>query len=80
MAFRRARAGIPAYLVTQCLMGAAVGLLFGVAMLAADIAGIRTLVAATRTSDAFIFLAGSVMTLFPIVLAIAIGVLAFDRD
>jgi hypothetical protein len=61
-------------------MSTAVALLFGAAMLAADVAGIQSLVAATHPRDAFIFLAGSVMTLFPVVLATAIGMLAYDRD
>jgi hypothetical protein len=49
-------------------------------MLCGDIAGIRSLVAATSPKDAFIFLAGSVMTFFPFVLATAIGLLPQAHD
>ena len=80
MAPRRPSHGIARYLATQRSLSAAVGVVYGVAMLSGDIAGIRTLIAATSPGDALIFLAGSVMTFFPLVLATAIGVLAYARD
>lgn len=68
------------YLVVQGCLSVAVGAAFGGLMYAGDIAGIGSLVAAAQPMDAIIFLAGSVMTLCPCVLATAIGLLAFDRS
>ena len=80
MAHHRPCPRVARYLITQCWISAAVGLIFAVAMLCGDIAGIRSLVAATSPKDAFIFLAGSVMTFFPFVLATAIGLLPQAHD
>src|SRR5262245_29263750 len=66
------------YLADHCAFGVGVGVLILLALLAFDTAGIRTLVAAS--SDVFattmILLVGSLITVMPMVLATAIGLLA----
>jgi hypothetical protein len=49
-------------------------------MLAANIGGMRSLVAANVPSDGLIFLAGSVMTFLPLTLSTAIRLLSYDHD
>jgi hypothetical protein len=58
-------------------LSVAVGVIFGAAMLAADIAGIRSLI--SQPTDALIVLAGAVTTISPFVLATAVGLLAYER-
>src|SRR5262245_1780102 len=68
------------YLVVHSALGAGIGVAIVVALLAFDIAGIRTLVAAS--TDVFptmmILLIGSLTTVMPMVIATAIGLLAHD--
>jgi hypothetical protein len=68
------------YLITQCWLSPAIGLLFGIALLVGDIGGMRPLVAPSVSSDVLILLAGSVVTFLPLVLTTAIGLLAYGRD
>jgi hypothetical protein len=56
-----------------------VGLIFGGAMLFSDIGDVRSLIAATSPEHALIFLAGSVMTIFPLVLATVLGAKGRNR-
>jgi hypothetical protein len=71
---------IPRYFIAQVCLGVAVGLVIAVAMLAGDIASIRTLLIANHPCAVLVFLAGSIVTFAPLVIATAIGMLAFERD
>lgn len=65
--------------VAQACLSAAVGLVFGSVVVAADVAGIRTLLMAGHPGDMVIFLASAVTTFFPFVMATAVGLLASPR-
>jgi hypothetical protein len=77
---REQRPSVPRYLVTQTCLSLALGLVLGLLMLAQDVGGLRTLISATDFTCWPIFLVGSMITFFPIVMATAIWLLAYDRD
>jgi hypothetical protein len=59
-------------------MGGAIGALFGLVMVATDCAGLGTLIAGSHSWAAMaIFLGGTVITFLPLVVATAIGILAY---
>ena len=66
------------YLITQCVLGCMIGLIWGLLILATDTAGIRDLLAASSYPAAtfVLFLLGSIIAILPVVLATAIGRLA----
>ena len=78
MACKEASPSIARYLAIHSLLGGVIGVLGLAALLATDTAGIRTLIAAShdRLMILAILLAGSVITVMPMVLATAIGLLA----
>jgi hypothetical protein len=67
------------YLLAQSCLSAAVGLVFGGMMLAADINGMRTMLSGGHPANAVIVLGSAVMTFFPVVMATSIGLLAWER-
>jgi len=67
---------IPRYLLVQALLAVAIGL----ALLMADIGGLRGLLQAARPQDTLIFFVGSVTTLCPLVLATAVAILPYGRQ
>jgi hypothetical protein len=79
MAKPKQRDPVMRYLLAQTCLSAAVSLVFGGAMLAADVNGIRTLLFAAQPVDTVIFLGGAMMTLFPVVMATSIGLLAWEE-
>jgi hypothetical protein len=68
------------YLIIQAFLGVAIGLAVGMAMIIADIGGLHGLLRAARPQDTLIFLAGSVMTLCPLVFATAVAILPYARQ
>jgi hypothetical protein len=68
---------IPRYLIFNGIMGAAVGALFGTALLITDTLGMRALVLASPNviATTAIFLIGSAMTFAPFVVATAVMLL-----
>jgi NhaP-type Na+/H+ or K+/H+ antiporter len=66
------------YLMTQCVLGCVIGLVWGLLILATDTAGIRDLLSASSYPAAtfLLFLLGSIIAILPVVLATAIGRLA----
>ena len=66
------------YLMTQCVLGCLIGLVWGLLIFATDTAGIRDLVSASSYPAAtfVLFLLGSIIAILPVVLATAIGRLA----
>jgi hypothetical protein len=79
MAKANRRDPVVRYLIAQSCLSAAVGLVFGGMMLAADINGIRTMLSAAHPADAVMFLGSAVMTFFPVVMATSIGLLACEQ-
>jgi hypothetical protein len=79
MAKPKQRDPVMRYLLAQMCLSAAVSLMLGGAMLAADVNGIRTLLLAAQPVDTVIFLGSAVMTLFPVVMATSIGLLAWEE-
>lgn len=74
------RPSIPHYLLVQCWLGLAVGLLFALIALATDLGGIRSLLVEAPRTSIIIYVVGSVLTFLPLVLATGIGLLPFhDR-
>jgi hypothetical protein len=75
------RSQIPGYLLIQCLFGSLASLAVVALFLATDTAGIGTLIAASpeRWTTLVIFIVGSLTTIVPLVVATAIGLLAW-RD
>lgn len=71
---------IPRYLLVQAILAVAIALAVGLALLMADIGGLRGLLQATRPQDTLIFLVGSVTTLCPLVLATAVAILPYGRQ
>jgi len=78
---RQASRAIARYIVLHSCAGFALGLLFGVAILSTDCAGIGSLVAASAhpAQSTAIFLIGSVTTFLPIVIATAVGLLSSGK-
>lgn len=68
------------YLRSQIWLGAAVGVGFGTAVIASDTGGIRTLLSAAQPVDIVICFASGVLTIFPVVMATLVGMLAWDQD
>ncbi len=66
------------YLMTHCVLGCVVGLVWGSLMFATNTAGIRELLIASSYPAATLalFLLGSIIVILPLVLATAIGRLA----
>ena len=66
------------YLLTHCVLGCVVGLVWGLLMFITDTAGIRELLSASSYPAATLalFLLGSIIAILPVVLATAIGRLA----
>jgi hypothetical protein len=79
MAKPKQRDPVMRYLLAQTCLSAAVSLVFGGAVLAADVNGIRTLLLAAQPADVVIFLGSAVMILFPVVMATLIGLLAWEE-
>jgi hypothetical protein len=67
---------ITRYLLTQCCIGGALGALFGLMLLVTDVAGIGTLVAGSPLTIVVV-IAGAVCTFLPLVIATAVGLLAY---
>ena len=68
------------YLIVQMCLSAAVGLVFGGAIVVADVNGIGALLAVGHPADAVIVLGSAVIIFFPFVMATSIGVFAWERE
>lgn len=71
------RPWIPHYLMVQCWLGLAIGLLFALIAFAIDLGGIGSLLVGAPLAGTIIFVVGSVVTFLPLVLATGIGLLPF---
>lgn len=72
----RLPASVPRYLAVQGAAGVLIGLLFALLVLACDVGGLRTLVAASGDPVvAAVFVGGSVMAILPLAFATAIALL-----
>jgi hypothetical protein len=69
---------IAPYLITHCVLGCIIGLVWGLLLLATDTAGLRELLGTSSYPAATLalFLIGSIISILPVVLATAIGRLA----
>ena len=75
---RGRKQAIAPYLITHCILGCIIGLVWGFLLLATDTARIRELLSASSYPAATLalFLLGSIISILPVVLATAIGRLA----
>ncbi|MCC7047637.1 MAG: hypothetical protein IT562_13070 [Alphaproteobacteria bacterium] len=71
---------LPLYLLGHAVLGIVLGLTAGISILAADAAGVRTLIVASGDPEAMaIFIAGAILTTLPLVIATAICLISI-RD
>ncbi|MCC6469584.1 MAG: hypothetical protein IT563_14775 [Alphaproteobacteria bacterium] len=74
---RSPRSALVRYLLAQCAGGCLLAMAVGLGILALDLAGIGTLIAASvEPSTLVIFLAGAIVTVLPAALATAICLIA----
>jgi hypothetical protein len=71
----RHRSSVPRYLVAQSCAAAAVGPIFALAAIATDTGQLGTLLADADLTSTIVFVIGSGITFFPLVLATAVGLL-----
>jgi hypothetical protein len=69
------------YLVIQAVLALAISLGLSLGMLAVDAGGLHTLLGASAQPGMIaLFIAGSVVTFWPLVFATGVGLLAAERD
>lgn len=78
MAKQKQRDPVVRYLLAQTGLGLAVGPLLAGVLVATDVNGLRTLLLSAHPADAAIFLASTAMAFVPLVVATAIGLLAWE--
>jgi hypothetical protein len=76
MAKSQADAAVVRYLVIQALLAGAIGLCLAALMLIADTAGVQTHTVASGVSTVGLFVAGTLLTVWPLAFATAVALLS----
>jgi hypothetical protein len=72
----QAENAVARYLAAQALLAGAIGLCFATLMLATDTAGVRSLAVASGPWTVGVFIVGTVLTVWPLAFATAVGFLS----